>query len=110
MWLHILTGPNNGDFRVKANVLNKLRQRKRRILRRIENLPGPERERPMIAADNIHYELADRVQGLSAGGRLLIARKTGLIDAIDRRLRLLKRHLPYRESDHALNIGFNVMA
>ena len=98
---------------MNSNVLNKLRQRKRSILRRIENLPGPERERPMIAAENIHYELADRVQGLSAGGigaMLLIARKTGLVDAIDRRLHLLKRHLPYHESDHVLNIGFNVLA
>jgi Transposase DDE domain group 1 len=98
---------------VNSNVLNKLRQRKRRILRRIENLPGPERERPMIAADNIHYELGDRVQGLCAGGigaMLLIARKTGLVGAIDRRLHLLKRHLPYHESDHVLNIGFNVLA
>ena len=98
---------------MNSNVLNKLRQRKRSILRRIENLPGPERERPMIAAEDIHYELADRVQGLSAGGigaMLLIARKTGLVDAIDRRLHLLKRHLPYHESDHVLNIGFNVLA
>ena len=47
---------------MKSSVLNKLRRRKRRILRRIENRPGPERERPMIAASNIHYELGDRVQ------------------------------------------------
>ena len=49
---------------MKSSVLNKLRRRQRRILRRIENRPGPERERPMIAAHNIHYELGDRVQGL----------------------------------------------
>src|SRR5271157_5000527 len=60
MWPHILIRPNNGDFRVKSSVLNKLRRRKRRILRRIENRPGPERERPMIAASKIHYELGDR--------------------------------------------------
>jgi hypothetical protein len=98
---------------VNPNVLNKLRQRKRRILRRIENRPGPERKRPMIAADNIHYELADRVQGLSAGGigaMLLVARRTGLIADIDRNLLLLKRHLPYHESDHVLNIAFNILA
>ena len=56
----MLIRPNNGDFRVKSSVLNKLRRRKRRILRRIENHRGPERERPMIAASNIHYELGDR--------------------------------------------------
>jgi len=98
---------------VKANVLNKLRQRKRRILRRIENRPGPERQRPMIAAHNIHYELGDRVRGLGPGGigaMLLLARRTGLIADIDRDLHLLKRHLPYHESDHVLNIALNLLA
>jgi hypothetical protein len=98
---------------VKPNALNTLRQRKRRILRRIENRPGPERERPMIAADNIDYELADRVRGHSAGGigaMLLVARTTGLVADIDRDLLLLKRHLPYHESDHVLNIASNVLA
>jgi hypothetical protein len=90
-----------------------LRKRQRRILERIENRPGPERDQPMMAATNIHYELADRVQGLSAGGlgaMLLSARKTGLISDIDHNLHLLKRHLPYHESDHVLNIAFNILA
>ena len=90
-----------------------LSQRQRRILKRIENRPGPEREEPMITASNIHYELADRVQGLSAGGigaMLLLARNTGLIKDIDANLVLLKRHLPYHESDHVLNIAFNILA
>jgi hypothetical protein len=98
---------------VKLNVLDKLRQRKRRMLKRIENRPGPERDRPMIAASNIQYELADRVQGLAWGGigaMLLVARKTGLISDIDGRLHLLKRHLPYHESDHVLNIALNILA
>jgi len=98
---------------VNSNVLNKLRQRKRRILRRIENRPGPESESPMITASNIQYELADRVGGLAAGGigaMLLLARRTGLIATIDQKLRLLKRHLPYHESDHVLNIAFNILA
>ena len=99
---------------MNPTVLNKLRQRKRRILKRIENRPGPEQERPMITASNIQYQLADRVQGgLSAGGigaMVLLARKTGLIGDIDNRLQLLKRHLPYHESDHVLNIALNILA
>jgi hypothetical protein len=98
---------------VKTTVLNKLRQRKRRILKRIENRAGPERKRPMISASNIQYELADRIQGLACGGigaMLLVARKTGLIGDIDDRLHLLKRHLPYHESDHVLNIALNILA
>jgi Transposase DDE domain group 1 len=98
---------------VNSNVLKKLRQRKRRILRRIENRPGPQRECPMITASNIQYELADRLGGLASGGigaMLLLARRTGLIATIDQKLQLLKRHLPYHESDHVLNIAFNLLA
>jgi hypothetical protein len=94
-------------------MMHKLRQRKRRIARRLANRRGPERERPMLDADTIHYELADRDRGLAAGGigaLLLLARRTGLVAGIDRRLRLLKRHLPYHESDHVLNIAFNILA
>jgi hypothetical protein len=40
----------------------------------------------------------------------LLARKLGLIDDIDRSLHLLKRHLPYHESDHVLNIAYNLLA
>ena len=67
----------------------------------------------MMSADNIQYELADRVQGLAAGGigaMLLLARRTGLIADIDQRLHLLKRHLTDHESDHVLNIAFNILA
>jgi hypothetical protein len=40
----------------------------------------------------------------------LLARRTGLIEAIDRDLHLLKVHLPYHESDHVLNIAYNLLA
>jgi Transposase DDE domain group 1 len=101
--------------RNKARERNRriLRERRQRVLDRIENRPGPQRDQPMITATNIHYELAGRVHGLSAGGlgaMLLVARKSGLIGDIDRDLHLLKRHLPYHESDHVLNIAFNILA
>ncbi len=101
--------------RTKANRRNQklLQRRRRKILDRIANRPEPERDVPMITASNIHYELGQRVHGLSAGGigaMLLLARSTGLISAIDAKLHLLKRHLPYHESDHVLNIAFNILA
>jgi hypothetical protein len=90
-----------------------LDQRKRRVLQRIKNQPGPERDQPMMTAANIHYELAERVHGLAAGGigaMMLLARKIGLIDDIDSKVHVLKRHQPYHESDHVLNIAFNILA
>jgi Transposase DDE domain group 1 len=98
---------------VNANVHRQLNRRKRRILLRIENKPGVERHQPMMAASNIHYELADKVRGIAPGGIgaiHLLARKTGLIHDIDEGLHLLKRHLPYHESDHVLNIAYNLLA
>ena len=74
-------------------------ERKRRLLRRIETRSGAERDRPKITASNIHYEVADRVQGLAPGGigpgapGLLVARRAALIAEIDHHLHVLKRHL-----------------
>ena len=108
-----LDHPPPGGFRVNATVHRQLNRRKRRILRRIENKPGVERHRTMMAASNIHYEIAEKVRGIAPGGIgaiHLLARKLGLIDDIDRDLHLLKRHQPYHESDHVLNIAYNLLA
>ena len=58
---------------MNANVHRQLNRRKRRILRRIENKPGVERHRPMMAASNIHYQIADRVRAIApvASGRFI---------------------------------------
>jgi hypothetical protein len=67
----------------------------------------------MMTASNIHYEVAQRSSGIACGGIgaiHLLARRTGLIDAIDKRLHLLKVHRPYHESDHVLNVAYNVLA
>src|SRR4051812_42043212 len=67
----------------------------------------------MMTASNIHYEMGEKVRGIAPGGIgaiHLLARKIGLIDDIDRGLHLLKRHQPYHESDHVLNIAYNLLA
>ena len=38
-----------------------------------------------------------------------LAQATGLVEAIDERLHLLKIHVPYHESDHVLNIAYNAL-
>jgi hypothetical protein len=86
--------------------------RKRRIANRLRPRVWAPREEPMLAASNIHYELAERMRGIGMGGigaLHLLARQTGLIDAIDRNLHLLKMHLPYHESDHVINIAYNAL-
>ena len=67
----------------------------------------------MLEASNIHYQISERVGAIGVGGigvMHLLARRSGLIDAIDRSVHVLKLHLPYHESDHVLNIAYNVLA
>ena len=67
----------------------------------------------MLAARNIHYELADRDQAIGCGGIgmiHLLARRVGLAELINRHVPLLKRHLPYFESDHVLSLAYNILA
>src|SRR4051812_2027902 len=67
----------------------------------------------MITATDVHHGRAERARGPCAGGLgalLLLARKVGLDKEIDRTLHLLKRHRPYHESDHVLNIALNLLA
>jgi hypothetical protein len=98
---------------VNASLHSQLNRRKRRILRRIENQPGIERTEPMLTASNIRYELSDRTRAISSGGIgaiHLMVQKLGLVGAINKNLHLLKRHQPYFESDHVLNIAYNLLA
>jgi len=88
------------------------RNGKRRIQRRLDKRKLPMEDRPQFAARNIHFELAERCHGLSYGGLGAIQKMVqhlGLAEAIDRRLQLLKIHLPYHESDHVLNLAYNAL-
>jgi hypothetical protein len=88
------------------------RRRKQRIQRRLKPRNWREQEAPMLSASNLRYELADRVRGLVVGGIGAIhqlARYVGLVRELNERVEVLKAHLPYHESDHVLNIAYNVL-
>jgi hypothetical protein len=105
------TGKQEG-FRVNATINQKLANGKRRIERRIDKFDVRGLEKPMMTASNIHYEIADRTRGIDVGGIGAIhamVKRLGLAEAIDRRLHLLKIHLPYHESDHVLGIAYNAV-
>jgi hypothetical protein len=99
-------------FRVKTKIRQQLANRQRRITRRLDKTDVPNCQRPMFAATDIHYEIADRTRGISSGGIGAVhalARRVGLIDAIDRGLHLLRFHFPYHESDHVLTFAYNAL-
>lgn len=95
------------------SISKKLKNRKKKITKRTRRRNWEDQDRPMLSGSNIHYEFAGRHKGIACGGIGIIhilAEQTGLIDEIDDRLELLKRHLPYHESDHVLNIAYNLLA
>ena len=107
---------NQGAFQVSRNSRRRyhkiLRNRKQRIERRLERKQFADQPQPVLTASNIHYEMAARTQGLSYGGIGAIhqmVRRLGLAQEIDRHLHLLKTHVPYHESDHVLNLAYNVL-
>ena len=90
-----------------------LRNRKQRIERRLQAKNWEDQPRPMLKASNIHYEMAERTAAMNCGGigaMHLMVQRLGLVADIDRNLQLLKVHLPYHESDHVLNLTYNLLA
>jgi hypothetical protein len=90
-----------------------LSKRKRKIAKRLKRRQWENQPKPMFKASNIHYEMDGRHEGVACGGIgaiHLMNKKSGFVEEIDSVLHLLKRHLPYHESDHVLNIAYNVIA
>src|SRR5258708_6999728 len=99
-------------FQVNSTVKKRLRNSKRRIKNRLRKGRWQEQRRRMFPDRNIHYDVASKVRGGRFGGLgtcLLLAKRLHLADALDAELHLLKRHLPYHDSDHVLNLTYNIL-
>jgi hypothetical protein len=97
---------------VNQNVRRQIERRKQRSAKRLDRSSLGDTSQPVLGAHNIHYELAERGSGTTCGGIGAIhclVRELGLPEAIDRRLQLLKVHLPYHESDHVLSLAYNAL-
>jgi hypothetical protein len=100
-------------FQVQARIKKRLRNCKRRIQHRLRKTQWQVQRRALFRAQNIHYDIADKAKGFHAAGlgaAHLLAQRLRLAEAIDQRLHLLKRHVPYFESDHVLNLAYNLLA
>ena len=90
-----------------------LRNRKQRIERRLRPKNWEDQPHPVLKASNIHYEMAERTGAMNCGGigaMHLMVQRLGLVAGLDKSLELLKVHLPYHESDHVLNLAYNILA
>jgi len=87
-------------------------RRQRSTEARLDPSWQPERARAVLEGGNLHYEVSGRVQAISGGGLGLmqsVVEAVGLAEAIDEDLHLLRRHLPYHESDHVLALVYNIL-
>jgi hypothetical protein len=88
-------------FRDKQNLDTRL------VRKQFEDQPNT-----MFQDANIQYQVADRTRAIGCGGigatHKLVC-KLELDKAINKNIVLLKCHVPYWESDHVLNIAYNVL-
>jgi hypothetical protein len=66
----------------------------------------------MFTSGTVNYEVGGNVEATSYGGVAALHRlvsRLGLVGALDDSVHLLKIHLPYHESDHVLNLAYNVL-
>jgi len=89
-----------------------LERRQRSITRRLDPSWQPERAKPVLEGGNIRYEVSDRIEAVGCGGLgmlMTVVEHVGLRAAIDDKLHLLARHLPYHESDHVLSLAYMML-
>lgn len=89
-----------------------LAARKTRLDSRLDPEWQPYTTEPVLGHANVSYEMSSRVNAIPCGGIALVdqmVRSLGLPKAIDDALSLFKVHKPYFESDHVLNIAYNVL-
>lgn len=98
-------------FRVKNSKRN-LAARQKELAQRLDRSWQPQREDPVLESGNIHYEVSGRVKAVDCGGLGMlqaVVSAAGLRAAIDEEVTVLKRHLPYHESDHILSLVYTIL-
>ena len=76
---------------------------KSKLGKRLERKTYEDQPKPMFQASNVVYEMSERVRAIGYGGvgaiHTLVCRLK-LDRSINERVKLLKFHVPYFESDH----------
>ena len=90
-----------------------LRRDRKSLAKRLERKNFAAQPEPVMKDVNIVYEVAERTRAIGRGGigamHTLVC-KLGLDQEINKSVPLLKVHIPYHESDHVLNMSYNIMS
>jgi hypothetical protein len=97
---------------VSITTRKKLDRRKRRIAIRNDRKKDDRKDKKVLGAAPIRYDVDSRNTGTADGGAGLMRQvidSVGIANALDENLSLLKVHRPYHESDHVLAFAFNAL-
>ena len=97
---------------MKKRIAKIIRKRKKNIAKRIDRDNYPAYEGPVLKTPNIQYDLYERDRGMAYGGigaTQAMVKQLQLDQSINRHVHVFKIHNPYYESDHVLNIAYNIL-
>ena len=86
--------------------------RRHRIEDRLSRDSWPEKGGAVLAGGNEQFAMSQRTQATAVGGIGLVhrlVRQIGLPKLIDEAVQVFKLRCPYHESDHVLNIAYNIV-
>ena len=97
---------------MKKRIAKIIRKRKQKIAERVDRNNYPAHEGPVLNTPNIQYDMSDRNRGIAYGGIGAVqtmVKQLQLDQTINEKVRIFKIHNPYYESDHVLNIAYNIL-
>jgi hypothetical protein len=97
---------------VKAKKRKKAVKRQQKLQERLSHKDFTSPSHPLLGDLPIRYELADRTGVIPMGGigaMHMLVTKLDLPDILNDHVSVLKRHLPYWESDHLLSQCYNLL-
>ncbi len=97
---------------MKKHDSEEIGRRKSRVDHRLARDSWPEKCGPVLAGGNEQFEVSRRSVATAFGGIGLVhrlARQIGLPKLIDDAVQVFKVHSPYHESDHVLNLTYNIV-
>jgi hypothetical protein len=97
---------------VKQNHSEEIGRRKNQLDERLGRDSWPDADGPVLGGGNEQFAMGERVRATAVGGIGLVhrlVRQIGLPKLIDDAVQVFKLHCPYTESDHVLNIAYNIV-
>jgi hypothetical protein len=96
---------------VNKKIKKVIKKRKKNLQARLKN-NNQESIEPVFSARRAGFDMSEKISAIHCGGIGVINELVNAVhlpEKINSELKLLKRHKPYYESDHVLNMAYNII-